>query len=75
MLQIATRATGATFDAMVLAVVRRSKYPVKACYLRDRVGGPRWKLQDSLNRLVDAGELERFGRTAGTRYAARRDRA
>jgi hypothetical protein len=74
-LQIAKRATGAEFDAMVLAAVRRSKDPVKASYLRDRVGGPRWKLQDSVARLVEAGELQRFGRTADTRYVARRDRA
>lgn len=69
-LAIARRAKGPKFDAMVHQVVLASTHPVKACDLRARVGGPRWKLQASLGRLVDAGKIERTGRTAGTRYHA-----
>lgn len=39
-----------------------------AAYLRARVGGPRWKLQASLRRLVNAGLVERSGSTSATRY-------
>jgi hypothetical protein len=43
-------------------------HPVSAGYLRARVGGPRWKLQGSLRRLVDAGKIDRKGVTSSTRY-------
>jgi hypothetical protein len=69
-LAIAKRATGPKFDAMVHQVVLASTYPIKACELRARLGGPRWKLQASLGRLVDAGKIERIGVTSNTRYFA-----
>lgn len=67
----AQRAQGEAYDALVLGVVRQA-YPsrVDATYLRARVGGPRWKLQKSLGRLVHRQLLQRSGKTSGTRYLA-----
>ncbi|MFV8755761.1 hypothetical protein ACNOYE_34855 [Nannocystaceae bacterium ST9] len=59
---------GSEFDALVLEVIREAKGMVASGYIRDRVGGPRWKLQASLGRLVDAGHLARRGTTSMTRY-------
>jgi hypothetical protein len=68
-LEQAKRLTGEAFDACVLrAIWSAGGRPVSAGYLRARVGGPRWKLQGSLRRLVDAGEIERNGVTSSTRY-------
>ena len=68
-LEQAKRLTGEAFDACVLrALDGAGGRPVSAGYLRARVGGPRWKLQGSLRRLVDAGEVERRGVTSSTRY-------
>lgn len=67
----ASAESGQSFDAYVLSVLRQS-YPklVDASYLRARLGGPRWKLQHSLNRLAKAQLVLRIGRTSDTRYAA-----
>lgn len=68
-LEQAKRLKGQAFDACVLEAVRSAGgLPVSAGYLRARVGGPRWKLQNSLRRLVEAGEVERAGVTSSTRY-------
>lgn len=68
-LEQAKRLTGEAFDACVLrAIWSAGGRPVSAGYLRARVGGPRWKLQASLRRLVEAGEIERNGVTSSTRY-------
>jgi len=68
-LEQAKRCNGETFDAFVLdAIVAASGRSVSASYLRVRVGGPRWKLQGSLKRLVDAGQVDRKGVTSSTRY-------
>ncbi len=68
-LEQAKRLNGPAFDAHVLrAICSAGGEPVSASYLRARVGGPRWKLQGSLRRLVDAGEVERDGVTSSTRY-------
>lgn len=68
-LEQAKRLNGPAFDECVLQAVRSAGgQPVSASYLRARVGGPRWKLQGSLRRLVDAGEVERDGVTSSTRY-------
>ena len=65
----AKKLTGEKFDACVLAVLGQAKgTPVGAAYLSARVGGPRWKLQASLRRLVDAKLVERSGTTSATRY-------
>ena len=64
----AMRLRGPEFDACVLMVIREAPGIVGAAYLRNRVGGPRWKLQASLGRLADAGEVERSGTTSATRY-------
>jgi hypothetical protein len=65
----AKRLNGPAFDACVLrAICSAGGEPVSASYLRARVGGPRWKLQGSLRRLVDAGDVERDGVTSSTRY-------
>ena len=68
-LEQAKRETGEAFDACVMrAIWSAGGRPVSAGYLRARVGGPRWKLQGSLRRLVEAGEVERKGVTSSTRY-------
>ncbi|MCA9701936.1 MAG: hypothetical protein KC431_30725 [Myxococcales bacterium] len=62
---------GDAFDRVVLRVVRQAAgRAVSASYLRARVGGPRWKLQNSLRRLVDAKLVARSGITSSTRYRA-----
>lgn len=67
-LQAAARLSGANFDECVREVIAAASTPVAAAYLRARVGGPRWKLQASLRRLVDAGAIKRSGTTSSTRY-------
>lgn len=68
-LEQAKRLNGPEYDRYVLrAIYSAGGRPVSAGYLRARVGGPRWKLQGSLRRLVDAGEIERSGVTSSTRY-------
>ena len=70
-LEEAKRLSGGAFDARVLAVLRDADGRlVSASYLRARLGGPRWKLQGSLKRLADAGQVERLGVTSSTRYRA-----
>jgi hypothetical protein len=70
----AERLSGAKFDACVLSVIREAGRPVAAAYLRARVGGPRWKLQDAVGRLAQTGKIERSGTTSATRYWCRRSR-
>jgi len=68
-LEEAKKLSGEAFDQRLLAVIRQAgAHAVSAGYLRARVGGPRWKLQASLRRLVDLGEVERSGVTSSTRY-------
>ena len=76
LLDRARRAQGEAYDALVLEVVRQA-YPtrVDATYLRARIGGPRWKLQKSLGRLVRGQLVLRSGKTSGTRYLAEPDDA
>jgi hypothetical protein len=66
----ALRQRGAKFDQVVFDVLCEARGDVGAGYLRERVGGPRWKLQDSLGRLVAAGRVVRSGNTSTTRYHA-----
>ncbi len=73
-LAVAERLHGPAFDACVLTVIRQARTSVGASYLRARVGGPRWKLQDALGRLVRAGSIKRTGITGTTRYTALRPR-
>jgi hypothetical protein len=66
---VAMALAGDDFDACVLVVLDQAKgTPVAAAYLTARVGGPRWKLQASLRRLLDAKLIERSGTTSATRY-------
>jgi hypothetical protein len=68
-LRAAENLRGADFDAVVRAVIDEAgRHRISAAYLRARVGGPRWKLQESLRRLVDAGVVRRSGSTNATRY-------
>jgi hypothetical protein len=68
-LRAAKQRSGADFDECVLAVISEAGGSrVGATYVRVRVGGPRWKLQGSLRRLVDAGAVRRSGSTSATRY-------
>ncbi len=67
-LERAMRLTDESYDAIVLEVIVEADEPIAAAYLRARVGGPRWKLQKSLNRLIAAGEIRRAGVTSSTRY-------
>ncbi|HLT40566.1 MAG TPA: hypothetical protein VK034_30020 [Enhygromyxa sp.] len=65
----AKKLTGERFDECVRAVLIEARgTPVGAAYLRARVGGPRWKLQASLRRLVNARLVRRSGSTSATRY-------
>lgn len=64
----ATRVRGPAFDQLVLEAVQQGEGPVAASFVRERVGGPRWKLQLSFGRLVEAGKLHRTGSTSSTRY-------
>jgi hypothetical protein len=65
----AMKLVGEHFDECVRAVLdEASGVPVGSAYLRARVGGPRWKLQASLRRLIEAGLVERSGSTSATRY-------
>jgi hypothetical protein len=66
----AVRRRGAEFDQIVFEVLCEARDDVGAGYLRTRVGGPRWKLQDSLGRLVSARRVVRSGTTSATRYRA-----
>lgn len=69
LLDAAQRQSGAMFDRCVRTVLTAAgRRAVAASYLRARVGGPRWKLQASLRRLLAAGVIERSGTTSGTRY-------
>jgi hypothetical protein len=70
-LELAKRSNGEDFDQFVLdAIIAAGGRAVSAGYLRARVGGPRWKLQGSLRRLVDALKVDRNGVTSSTRYRA-----
>lgn len=70
-LELAKRSSGEDYDLLVYdAIVAANGRAVSAGYLRARVGGPRWKLQGSLRRLVDAQQIERHGVTSSTRYRA-----
>ena len=73
-LEQAPRLQGAAFDTCVREVLMEAFGPVAASYLRARVGGPPWKLNKSLRRLVAAGVVERTGVTSATVYAAARPR-
>lgn len=65
----ARRLMGECFDECVRLVLDEANgTAVAAAYLRARVGGPRWKLQASLRRLVAAGLVQRSGTTSATRY-------
>ncbi|MFO7563572.1 MAG: hypothetical protein R6X02_13075 [Enhygromyxa sp.] len=68
----AKQLTGEQFDEYVRATLEQAGEPVAAAYLRARLGGPRWKLQASLRRLVAAGLVERSGTTSATRYRTAR---
>jgi hypothetical protein len=68
-LEAAQRESGPTFDECVCeAIAEADGRAIGASYLRARVGGPRWKLQSALGRLVEAGRVERSGTTSATRY-------
>jgi hypothetical protein len=68
--RLATRCTGADFDQLVFEVLSEATGDAASGYLRARLGGPRWKMQDSLGRLVAAGKIIRSGTTSATRYRA-----
>jgi hypothetical protein len=69
MLEEAKRLSGDAFDQRMLEVIRLAgNRAVSAIYLRARLGGPRWKLQASLRRLAELGQVERTGVTSSTRY-------
>jgi hypothetical protein len=71
----ATQASGEKYDGIVLEVIEEARSPVTAAYLERRVGGPRWKRQASLRRLVAAGLIERRGSTSSTNYRVARGQA
>jgi hypothetical protein len=69
-LERAERARDGAFDDLLLAVLVEAGSWVGASYLRARLGGPRWKLQASLGRVVAAGKACRRGSTSTTQYRA-----
>lgn len=70
--ELAERATGPEFDAIVLEILAESEPPwVSAGYIRKRAGGPRWKLQAAFRRLAESGEIERRGNTSNRIYCKR----
>jgi hypothetical protein len=64
----AMRCNGLEFDRLVFEVLCEAPGEVGASHLRARLGGPRWKLQSSLGRLVATGKVIRTGTTSATRY-------
>lgn len=65
----ARRLKGASYDAIVLEVLREAEGEwVTPSFVEDRAGGPRWKRQNSINRLVNDGKVERTGKTSSTKY-------
>ena len=73
LLDQARRAQGARYDRLVLRVLVEANRPVQAAYIEARVGGPRWKRQAALRRLVEAGTVRRSGTTSATNYIALAD--
>ena len=72
-LEAAKRLHGERFDDVVRQVIAEAEAEGKAvgaACITARVGGPRWKVQASLRRLLDSGAIERTGATSGTRYRA-----
>ena len=67
----AKQLSGPAFDDIVHEVLLEAGCFVRAGYLRARVGGPRWKLQSALGRLVDTGRAKRKGSTSDTLYKGR----
>ena len=67
-LQRAQFAFGEEFERLVAAVLAEAGGPVRAGYLRERVGGPRWKVSKALHRLERQGLVERQGRTSNTSW-------
>lgn len=67
----ARRSTGVAFDNFVLDVLtERWPRSVAPFELRAQLGGPRWKRQAALGRLVAAGKATRTGSTCDARYTA-----
>ena len=64
----AQKLSGPDFDAVVFKIVDEAGDWVPSSYVKARAGGPRWKVQKSLGRLVDAGRLKREGTTSATLY-------
>jgi hypothetical protein len=62
---------GPEFDAVVLEIIRDAGNWVKAAYVRERVGDPRWKRQAAIRRLIKTGAIEREGRSSNARYRVR----
>ena len=62
---------GPAFDEILHEVLLEAGRFVGASYLRARVGGPRWKLQSALGRLVRTGRARRKGSTSNTLYEGR----
>lgn len=62
---------GADFDAFMLELLRElHPRAAKAADLRAQLGGPRWKLRASLERLEAQGLVVRSGMTSDTSYLA-----
>ncbi len=65
----AMSASRSVYDRRIVeAVQAAATLSVSPAYIRERVGGPRWKRQDAILRLIESGEIVRTGTTSGTRY-------
>jgi hypothetical protein len=78
-LATAGKLQGRDFDAMVLRELAEHEQRLAEAGIRyyigmsraqlvERVGGPRWKIQAAMRRLVGVGKVTRSGITSGTRY-------
>ncbi len=65
----ARSASCSVYDRRIVEAVRAAAtLSVSPAYVRDRVGGSRWKRQAAILRLIESGEIVRTGTTGGTRY-------
>ena len=65
---------GKEYDSLALGVLLEAKGEfVGPSYLKLRLGGPRWKLRSSMNRLEEQGEVCLTGSTSDRKYAAKAD--
>ena len=72
--QRAEATRGKEYDSLALGVLLEAEGEyVGPSHLKLRLGGPRWKIRSSMNRLEKRGEVCRTGSTSDRKYAAKVD--